>query len=367
MPAATDPSRPTPSPIKHIHLPATLTPFARGQHLGVSAHPEIHGSLAFYKDFFKRQANLDWPAVCELALARAQPFLEREFAESYVQEMRGVATGAGLQYEDVLALNVRTEIAFGVGVGEREGGGDGCTAFAWMSAGGSWIAQNWDWEVQQRENLVVVHSEGGEGKVGWAMVTEAGILGKIGLNERGVGVTLNAIRLGGVDWGKVPCHLALRSVLDSGSRKEAEERLRRLGVASACHIQIADRETGGVGLECTSKDVVALEQDERGIITHSNHLVADHGMKEKGAMLTDTFFRLDRVRDLLKGMEKPTMEALKEALQDEKNEPCAINRSQTEKSTIQTLFSIVMDLDHAVAEVKMGRPTEDGESFELRP
>jgi isopenicillin-N N-acyltransferase like protein len=178
---------------------------------------------------------------------------------------------------------------------------------------------------------------------------------------------LNAIRLKGVDWGRVPCHLALRSVLDSGSRAEAEERLRRLGVASSCHIQIADRETGGVGLECTHEDVAVLEQDDRGVITHSNHLVGEHKVKGSGAMLTDTFFRLDRVRELLKDIEKPNMEALKEVLKDQRNGPCAINRSQTEKSTIETLFSIVMDLDRAVAEVKMGKPTEGGEAFELRP
>ena len=282
-----------------------------------------------------------------------------------MQEMRGVAVGAGVEYEDVLALNVRTEIGFGV-AGEVVG--DGCTAFAWKeraagtSGGGSWIGQNWDWEAEQRGNLVVVHYEGG-----FSMVTEAGIVGKVGLNAKGVGVTLNAIRLGGVDWGKVPCHLALRSVLDSGSRKEAEERLRRLGVASACHIQIADRETGGVGLECTSKDMAVLEQNERGVITHSNHLVLDHAVEGQGALATDTFFRLDRIGELLKGLEKPNMGALKEVLKDEKNGPCAINRSQTEKSTIETLFSIVMDLENAVAEVKLGKPTEAGESFQLRP
>ena len=48
--------------------------------------------------------------------------------------------------------------------------------------------------------------------------------------------------------------------------------------------------------------------------------------------------------------------------------PCAKNRApQTEKSTIQTLFSIMMDFTKGYAKVKMGRPTEDGEELELRP
>lgn len=351
MPAAT-------TKLKHLTLSGT--PAERGQQHGTLAHTEVHGSLAFYRDFFQKRAGLAWPDVRAAALL-AHPFLDAQFPD-LVEEMRGVALGAGVEYEDVLALNVRTEIAYGMQT-------DGCTAFAWKAGdGGSWIAQNWDWSAEQKGNLIVVKVDRkGEGKTSFAMVTEAGILGKIGLNDSGVGVTLNAIAAKGVDWGRVPCHLALRSVLDSKSREEAEERLRRLGVASSCHIQIADTKTGGVGLECTSQDVLLIEQDQRGIITHSNHLIKEHKTPGSGAMLTDTFFRLDRVRELLKGVQSPDVHALQEVLKDQENGPCAINRSQTEKSTIETLFSIVMNLEGGVAEVKVGKPTEDGESFELRP
>jgi hypothetical protein len=54
-----------------------------------------------------------------------------------VEEMRGVADGASLDLEDILALNVRTEIAYGMF-------SDGCTAFSWKVGEKSFIAQNWD-------------------------------------------------------------------------------------------------------------------------------------------------------------------------------------------------------------------------------
>ncbi|ETN47238.1 uncharacterized protein HMPREF1541_01430 [Cyphellophora europaea CBS 101466] len=352
MPAAT-------TKLKHLTLSGT--PKEIGQQHGTLAHAEVHGSLAFYGDFFLKKAGLQWPEVRSTAML-AHPFLESRFPH-LVEEMRGLALGAGIDYEDVLALNVRTEIAYGMQT-------DGCTAFAWRDgeAGGNWIGQNWDWSAEQKPNLVVVRIQRqGEGKTSIAMVTEAGILGKIGLNDRGVGVTLNAIAAKGVDWGRLPCHLALRTVLDSASREEAEGTLKAFGVASSCHIQIADAATGGVGLECTSEDVAVLEQDGRGVITHSNHLVKEHKVKGSGAMLTDTFFRLERMQELLKGLQRPDMAALKEVLKDQQNGPCAINRSQTEKSTIETLFSIVVNLHERCAEVKVGKPTEDGESFELRP
>lgn len=59
---------------------------------------------------------------------------------AYLEEMRGIAEGAGVELADVLAFNVRTEIAFGLF-------SDGCTMLAWHStqpSGSAFIAQNWD-------------------------------------------------------------------------------------------------------------------------------------------------------------------------------------------------------------------------------
>jgi isopenicillin-N N-acyltransferase like protein len=238
------PARHAPPPtIPHLTLTGA-SPHALGVSHGTQAAPQIQGSLSFYAAFFLEKSGLSWPAVREVA-ARFEPVVQRALPD-LGEEMRGIAEGAGVAFLDVLALNVRTEIAYGLM-------SDGCTAFGWLHDGAkngkmSYLAQNWDWSCGQKGNLLHVRIERA-GRPAVEMVTEAGIVGKIGMNGAGVGVTLNAIAAKGVDFDKVPCHLALRSVLDSGSRGEAVERLRRLGVASSCHIQIADRECGAVGLE----------------------------------------------------------------------------------------------------------------------
>ena len=89
----------------------------------------------------------------------------------------------------------------------------------------SWLAQNWDWMPAQKRNLIVlsIPSQSHAPSVpAIKMVTEAGIIGKIGLNSSGVGVCLNAIKIKGMDPTKLPCHLGLRMVLESPSRAEAE-------------------------------------------------------------------------------------------------------------------------------------------------
>lgn len=131
------------------------------------------------------------------------------------------------------------------------------------------------------------------------MITEAGIIGKIGLNSLGVGCTLNAIKAKGVSFTSLPCHLALRTVLASPSRSSAIEALEKAGVASACHILVAD-ETGGTGLECSSEDVVRLEMDEMGRVVHTNHYLREHreGVVEAMDWLPDTRFRLGRMEEV---------------------------------------------------------------------
>lgn len=78
---------------------------------------------------------MDWTEVCKTA-TKFLPFLEN-FFDPLVEEMRGIAEGASVDFESILALNVRTEIAYGMF-------NDGCTAFSWKTPDSSFLAQNWD-------------------------------------------------------------------------------------------------------------------------------------------------------------------------------------------------------------------------------
>ncbi|PGH30075.1 isopenicillin-N N-acyltransferase [[Emmonsia] crescens] len=298
----------------------------------------------------------------------------RKANRKYIYPEAGVAQGAGVPVESILALNVRTEIAYGMF-------SDGCTALSWKSKDESFLAQNWDWEREQSPNLLTLHIRQTTATTpptpAIHMITEAGIIGKIGLNSHGVGVSLNAIKAAGVDFGKLPTHLALRAVLDSVSRADAVAKLEQYGVAAACHILIADR-TGGVGLECSARDVVRLEMGERekdgggdaaGVVTHSNHFIRPHLDTEGKVHLNDTLDRLKRVRELVaeRVAGPPSVAVIEEILKDEQGYPTAICREVTEASSIATLFSIVMDLGKGTGLIKMGRPVKPEEVVELRP
>lgn len=86
---------------------------------------------------------MSWPAVVEEA-GRYVKSLE-QVAPRYLEEIRGIAEGAGLPFLHVLALNVRTEINFGLftdATKTMDIPSDGCTSLSWRTAKASWLCQN---------------------------------------------------------------------------------------------------------------------------------------------------------------------------------------------------------------------------------
>jgi isopenicillin-N N-acyltransferase-like protein len=155
--------------------------------------------------------------------------------------------------------------------------------------------------------------------------------------------------------------------MESSSRAAAIATLEKAGVASACHILVADA-TGGTGLECSSEDIIRLEMNREGIVTHTNHYMLEHDKKviEAEDWLPDTRFRLRRIGDLINAAkeEEPSLDAVEKFLKDEmEGDGAAICRSGG--LGIFTLFSIMMDLGNKRAKVLMGRPTKPTEEVDL--
>ncbi|OIW22870.1 putative acyl-coenzyme A:6-aminopenicillanic-acid-acyltransferase 40 kDa form [Coniochaeta ligniaria NRRL 30616] len=358
-----------------IHIHCSGSPFEIGQQHGTTARQQIIRSLAFYADYFLSKSGMDWSSAVAAA-GRFQSCLD-EHCPHLVEEMRGIAAGAGVDFGDILALNVRTEISMGMGLSS-----DGCTSLFYkpQTHGHNGIlAQNWDWETAQQENLVALHIKPNSALPALSIVTESGIIGKIGMNECGVGVCLNAIRAKAVNYAGLPVHVALRSVLESKSREEAINRLCTVGVAASCHILVADPDDG-TGLECSYADIVPLSPSG-GIYTHTNHWLMPHAGPEgpitESIFLPDSVPRLVRLNSLIgMGQDKVSLSAggdvshtetsrLEEILEDEQNFPGSINKSVSPTSSVATLFSIVMDLAARRASVRIGRPTQAVDSFIL--
>lgn len=118
-----------------LQIECNGSPAEIGYRHGQQAASQVQGTKDFYADYFSKSAKLDWPAVRDVAGRFAANI--REKWPRYYEEMQGVARGSGLDFLDILALNVRTEIAFGLAA-------DGCTSLAWAQGETCLIGQNWD-------------------------------------------------------------------------------------------------------------------------------------------------------------------------------------------------------------------------------
>ncbi|ASK64364.1 choloylglycine hydrolase [Virgibacillus phasianinus] len=271
--------------------------------------------------------------------------------------MNGIAKGSGVDYEDILAINARSEIALITGP-------DGCTSFAITNPKSekTWLAQNWDWKGTQLDALVELTIEQ-QGVPAIQMVTEAGIIGKIGRNSAGMGVCLNALVTD--TWQpKVPIHLGLRAVLESHSMEEAITKIDHNQMASAAHFLIASGSGEAIGMEVSPVHTGKIEA-ENGIVTHTNHICSP-GLKKQiiENATANSFTRLTTVNSLLGQLDGSTItkDDLFQILANHDHFPESICRhsqpGQSERENIDTVFSIVMNLTDDELEWIEGRPCE---------
>ncbi|CAG7918097.1 unnamed protein product [Penicillium olsonii] len=329
-----------------IKLTLRGSPREIGLQHGRVLREQIHSQVAIYDLMFQQTSNLTWTEVREVA-KEFQSTL-KVLTSHLLVEMEGIADGAGLDVLDIIALNCRSEIALGKF-------SDGCTTLCWKKSGGRVLSQNWDWTATVKKNLAMVSIEQ-EGKPTLYMVTEAGIVGKIGFNLNGVGTCLNAIRAKPMLSTKLPVHVALRLCLESPSVHDAIKTIQSLGgVASAQHVLCADYTTA-LGLELSPVGDKHIIEDSNGIIGHTNHFLENRYVDEP-PWLSGSPIRLKRLGELTKELvdvgvtgDDITPRLLRESIfSDTFNLPQAIcsqeDPSRPKANRSRTLFNIVMDLD----------------------
>lgn len=290
--------------------------------------------------------------------------------------MEGIAEGANVDFLDVLALNIRTEIAFGL-FDERSRrpmaieAVDGCTTLGWKTPDGStFLSQNWDWKSKQKRNLIILRvNPKGIHEMdlpSFQMITEAGIIGKIGFNSYGVGCLLNGIRAKGVRPDRMPIHFALRTVLESHSKQEALQKIKAMGLAGSSHILLGDA-TGPTGLECTSIGSQEISADALGRVVHANNLILQHEGVFEPLWLEDSPKRTARLQELATEQvgKAASFESILQLFKDEQNYPASINRHQHGNNDSNTLFNVVYNLTKRKGIISIGRPTEIEEQIEI--
>ena len=338
-------------------------PHERGHSYGRQAAPRILYTLAYYRRLFEWYAGLDWQRVTDYALRYAP--IVADYDRSLTEEMQGIADGAAVSFEDILALNVRTEVMYGLGdLHAAE-----CTAFAALpeatTTGHTLLGQNWDWHPDAARSCVVLQMAPDNGPA-MTTVVEAGLLAKLGMNDQGIGLVTNAL-VSDVDHGDpgVPYHVLLRSILACASFGEAVDLVYSARRASSANYLIASSTGQAVDLEAAPGDadrVFALAPNH-GTLAHANCFVAENlTVGDETRRLRPLSQARQRIMEAHLGssVQELTVERMQEVLRDHDNHPQSMCRHPVDSvhpmDRSATVVSAVMDLDAGEIWLADGQP-----------
>jgi len=339
------------------------SPRERGRQYGRQAADRIAFGIRHYSQQLAG-SGFDDGAIGEL-VREYLPHMEA-FEPAYVEEMRGIAEGADVDFESVAMLNARTEIlklGRDPALRRRLAGQEACTgvvALPEITRGRRLIhAQNWDWKVECAGTAVVLRVRRDDGP-DLLTFTEAGGLARSGFNAAGVAITANYLecdrdyrRLG------VPLALIRRKVLESQHLALAM-RCVYTTPKSAANNMIVSHAEGGVAIdfECAPDETFQVHP-EQGLLVHANHFVSPVALtklRDTGIANTpDSLYRDVRVRGLLAPQAgRLTRETVKAALLDDFVTPwsvCRPPRPGVTGVTTATVAMVVMEPALGIMEV----------------
>jgi len=246
----------------------------------------------------------------------------KALSPAYVEEVRGLADGARISFEEALLCQVRSEAA-------RIGEG-GCTAFALTgsaTADGLPLAgQNQDLQPEFADVATLLRVKPTDGRPRTLMFTFAGQLGYTGMNESGLALFNNA--LFDYEWRfGLPRQPLKRVILEKGTVEEGVNLLSRYRTCSAANVLLGDSRGKIADVEIRPDGIARFQDDHPEYCLHTNHYVTDRFARCETNSIPDSIPRLARLRTLIKqNWGRITVDTLKTIMADHDHEPGGICR-----------------------------------------
>ena len=188
-----------------------------------------------------------------------------------VDELQGIADGAGVPFEVIVAYNLMDEQWWYDLEGEARPE-PGCTVLARTGAAGTMLAQNMDLPAFMNGSQVVLRVRA-PGHPESLILSSAGMIGLTGVNRAGVAVCVNALLMLRPNPAGVPVAVLVRAALGEPTAADAAALLRSVSHASGQHYAVADRH-GVMGLECSASGCALSHSPDDPVLVHTNHPLA---------------------------------------------------------------------------------------------
>jgi isopenicillin-N N-acyltransferase-like protein len=345
-----------------VFTSAPASPQKRGEEFGAVHADQVAATLERYKELFAHLSGgpVDLPPLGTEALSAIDAFSPAAGAE-----IRGIARGAGCPPWEIAALNARTEILAQVGspaVLE-------CSTVVDLRSGSPLTMQTWDWHDLLQDSWLAWTIEHPDGRTVHT-VTEYGILGKIGVNSRGVGVHINILNHAS-DGGQigVPVHVLARAVLDCADGAAAAVALIGAAEVSASSVLtvIGASPAGAtaVGAELAPIGPRYALPSPEGVYLHTNHFLDPHLAVGDRAPRRgpDSYLRLDVLRRALHARAPTDREDLRRILANHSGGAGSICCHPHPDAGLgdrwATLATIALDVSAGELSVRRGGPCDE--------
>lgn len=332
------------------------TPYAIGHDTGQQLRELLGEAVAAYRARFVAQYG--WDRVVALAVPHLK--IANRVVPRRVEELRGMADGAGLDLATLFTMNGRQEIAFAAKSQEA----DGCTSVGVppeASANGHvLLAHNEDATPGWSGCTYVIHAEPDDAPA-YLAFSYAGLLLHQGLNSAGIGSVGNALYFNDLRPG-VPKLLAYRDALEATYLEDAIRRVIRPERANGNNHVLASREGEIYDLE-VSGAAHALHYIGGKPWAHANHVV-DAAMREREeGDLLNSRLRADRTGHLLARAADQggvSLDDLRAILRDHANFPKSVCKHVAPgiNEHVCTIGSVIVDLTANELHVCAGNPCE---------
>jgi isopenicillin-N N-acyltransferase-like protein len=341
-----------------FHSTAT-TPAERGREFGTVHAAHIAATVDAYQRIFETQAGggvdmAHWGRLALEQIAVVSPAL--------TEEIEGMAAGADLPVTAIAAINARTEILAAVGAsGVHE-----CSTVVHLGDGAPVAVQAWDWYAALADSWLIWEIPHADGHV-TTTLTEYGIVGKIGVSTRGLGLLFNILHhdRDGAGIG-VPLHVLARAVLDEAA--DLNQALLRLSTApvsassSLTLVAAAGGESAAVSVECNPGGVGYALPDGDGLLLHTNHFLSSPASLHDTELRTgpDTVVRYDTLRRRLAGKSTPSvhdaLRAMNSHLLGGGALCCHADPTLPATGRFQTLATVILDVAAGTLTAHAGGP-----------
>jgi isopenicillin-N N-acyltransferase-like protein len=245
---------------------------------------------------------------------------------------------------------------------------EGCTVMAATpevtSSKHMLVGQNADW-IPASQKLWLLTKKKKRGGLNCVTFAEAGVVGKMGLNEAGIlsfgnALASNRARLG------VPLQIISNYVLSAETVADAIFRILSARRGASNNRVIADAEGLCRDIEAETEDFNCLSPED-GILVHANHFLGPtyHFRDYMPMASPSTLIRRDRAYELLaRERGRITVDVMKKIFSDHLGKPSSVCTHVDEKhpkgfQSNQTIASLIVDLNERKLEIAKGPPCQN--------